>query len=513
MTSDNGAKRAVIYTRLSKDRQKGSEGEGLKTEEQERQCRELAARHGFTVIEPVREDNDLTAYTASSRHKQRKGYKALLDDIRSGRADVVLAWHTDRLHRDLSELEEYIQVCGEGTDGVPTYTVRGGNLDLSTSSGRMIARILSAVARGEVEHLIERAKSGKARIRASGRWPGGRVPYGYRTEGDFSKGTGRVFVEEREADVIRQACADVIAGRSLHEIARGLDAAGVPRPGKPIPGLRTVSRDGTGWDPQQLREMVANPRYAALVSYKGEIIGPGDWPPVVSREIFDKVTAVLDSRPGNRKGQRGPRHRWLLSGIARCGKCGSQDVRVLPLPNGRRGYACRHHGCYGVSRDAERTDQMVTDVVKKMMRHPAFAVAARPGTDVAALNTRREEIGRELEEWAATRTTPRAYRIATEPLYAELDRIEEKLSEAYRGTGLEDIAGTTDPAARWDAPPPLGFTMEQKRTIVRALVDVTILPIKSAGTGPRMMGPDPGWKVGDPWFRPESVRIRPRQPA
>src|SRR5207247_552018 len=97
---------------------------------------------------------DLTAFKGGRRSKPRPGYNDLLDDIRSGRAQVVLAWHTDRLHRDLTELEEYITVCGEGRGGVPTCTVRGGDLDLSTSSGRMVARILGAVARGEVEHMI-----------------------------------------------------------------------------------------------------------------------------------------------------------------------------------------------------------------------------------------------------------------------------------------------------------------------------------------------------------------------
>ena len=41
---------------------------------------------------------------------------------------------------------------------------------------------------------------------------------------------------------------------------------------------------------------------------------------------------------------------------------------------------------------------------------------------------------------------------------------------------------------------------------------MTILPIKVLGEGPRMMGPQKGWKVGDPWFRPESVKVEPRQP-
>ena len=52
-------------------------------------------------------DNDLSAYSG----KRRPSYLRMLDAIRDGRADAVLAWHTERLHRSPVELEEYITVC------------------------------------------------------------------------------------------------------------------------------------------------------------------------------------------------------------------------------------------------------------------------------------------------------------------------------------------------------------------------------------------------------------------
>jgi DNA invertase Pin-like site-specific DNA recombinase len=61
----------------------------------------------------------------------------------------VLAWHTDRLHRSPKELETYIDLCEPR--GVVTRTVRAGELDLATASGRMVARQLGAVARYESE--------------------------------------------------------------------------------------------------------------------------------------------------------------------------------------------------------------------------------------------------------------------------------------------------------------------------------------------------------------------------
>lgn len=509
MTSTDG----VLYTRLSKvkerDRQAGKED--INTAEQEAKLRGLAAVKNVTVT-GVYTDNDLTAYKGSRQYKGRPGFDAMLKQLRGGGVRVILVYQVYRLYRSHSDLEKLIEVCK--ANHISIHTVSGGDLDLDSATGQMMAEILASVAKQEVALMTERSMDGKARIRAAGRWPGGRVPYGYRVSGEFTKGTGAVTIDEAEAEIIRGMCAGVIAGKSLWEIAGGLDDAGVPRPGKPRPGTRVGRRDGQCWDSGEVRRMVTSPRYARLLSYQGEILGEGDWPEIITRATRDKVLAALAGRPGNRTGKRGPKIRWLGSGIYRCGKCGSQHMRVLPLANGRRGYSCRN--CYGVTRDAERTDALVVATVKEILRLPGFAAAARPSADVAGLNDRREEISKELEEWAATRTTPRAYRIATEPLYDELDRIEAKLTEAYRGTGLEDIAGVPDPGAKWDAPPPPegdGFTMTQKRAIMRRLVEVTILPLKNSGDGPVMMGPGKGWKVGDPWFRPESVRIDLRQPG
>jgi site-specific DNA recombinase len=72
----------------------------------------------------------LSAYRT---RKPRPGYKALLAEVEAGEINAVIAWHTYRLHRSPAELEEYVTACE--SHGVKTYTVKAGNLDLSTASG------------------------------------------------------------------------------------------------------------------------------------------------------------------------------------------------------------------------------------------------------------------------------------------------------------------------------------------------------------------------------------------
>ena len=89
----------------------------------------------------------------------------------------MLAWHTDRLHRSPTELEDYVDVCERRK--VVTQTVKAGELDLTTPSGRAVARTLGAWARFEVEHKSERTRRAQRQAAEAGRWLGGRPPFGW----------------------------------------------------------------------------------------------------------------------------------------------------------------------------------------------------------------------------------------------------------------------------------------------------------------------------------------------
>lgn len=250
----------VIYTRLSsvKPRDKAAGNEDVNVAEQEAKSRTLAGLQAVRVAAgDVFTDNDLTAYKSSTRYRGRDGFDRLLRRLRTGDIGAVFCYHLYRLYRTPSDLDRLIEVCKEHQ--ISIHTVSGMSVDLETSQGVMVAGILAYVAGNEVETTRERAMDGKARLREAGRWPGGRVPYGYRTAGDVSRGTFRVWADEDEARIITGMCADVIAGKSLHEIARGLDAAGVGLPAshprrrerRPAGGRASAGMLArcTGWSP------------------------------------------------------------------------------------------------------------------------------------------------------------------------------------------------------------------------------------------------------------------------
>src|SRR5437588_11807193 len=97
------------------------------------------------------------------------------------RALEVMAWITERLHRNTRELETYIDLAERR--GVVTHSVKAGPLDLATPSGRAVARTLCAWARFESEHKGERVRAARRQAVEQGRWQGGCRPFGFEADG------------------------------------------------------------------------------------------------------------------------------------------------------------------------------------------------------------------------------------------------------------------------------------------------------------------------------------------
>lgn len=491
-STDGARERAAIYARISRDRA----GAGLGVGRQEKDCQEVADRLGWAIAEGVGwtvqkaprggkprtdgvyDDNDISAYSG----KPRPGYRRLLEDLRAGKIDGVLCWHTDRLHRSPVELEEYIAACEPR--GVPTQTVKAGPLDLATPSGRMVARTLGNIARYEVEHMIERQKAAKRQAAEDGHYRGGPRPYGYLPD-------GMTLVEE-EAAVIRWAYAQVLAGVSLRRIAMNMNAAGHFTP-------REASRGGGNpWRHNTLRVMLLRARNAGLIEHHGRVVGPAKWPAIVDEATWRAVKAILTDE--SRRTGPGPARRWLLSGLIRCGVC-QGTVRIKRVGGKYVSYVCEDRGCVG--RNAQAVDGLITDVViERLSRPDATDLLEGGGTDLAELETRRGALRARLDQlgtaFAADQIDGLQLAAGSKPLRAQMAEIERQIGDARRGSVLEAIAGAPNPAKVWAK-----LDLDQQRAIIGELLTIEILPVRKGQRGP-------GWKPGQSWFDPSSVRITPK---
>ncbi|MFE2970898.1 recombinase family protein [Streptomyces sp. NPDC059340] len=510
--------RCFIYARISEDR----EGAHLATERQTDDCRTLTEQLSTPQVEykvvRVFEDNDLSAYTG----KPRPDYKTMLDALRNGDADCVLAWHTDRLHRSPVELEEYIDVCGPA--GIDTRTVKAGQLDLSTATGRMIARQLGVQARYEVERMIERSKRARDQKVGRGEYSGGPRPFGYEPDGitprtllcpdcgrtgpdgftvrrqcdgcgavdQFTRnlacqsceapdtlkvtrvcadcGTEATFAKGSEAAVLRDAAEAVLSGTSLNSLAESMAKAGLD------------TSHGNEQRGPNLRAILMKPRNAGLMKHRGDVVGRADWMPLLDEPTWRSMVAVLEdpsripSVPNTRK--------HLGSNIYLCGVCGA-TLKASSKPNRRGGgtrpvYRCRVKDC--VTRDLPDLDgYVIMQLMDRLaLENPEELTARREDpVDVRALQDEMRAARRRLDELADAlgkgEMDMQEWRAAANPARVRLQAVEDKMKSAVKRNPAAGLLTAKDPAALWNSPE---FDLSRKRASIDHLMTVTVHPAR-----------------------------------
>lgn len=102
---------------------------------------------------------------------QRPQFTALLDKIRDGETLVVTK--LDRIGRDAQDIGATIKLLK--SRNIKVIVLQLGNLDLTSTAGKMMLTMLSAVAEMERDLLVERTHAGLARAKAEGKTLG-RIP-------------------------------------------------------------------------------------------------------------------------------------------------------------------------------------------------------------------------------------------------------------------------------------------------------------------------------------------------
>jgi DNA invertase Pin-like site-specific DNA recombinase len=443
---------AAVYCRISEDRTGGALG----VTRQEADCRQLAARLGWSIGQ-VFVDNDLSA----SSGKPRPAYRQMLAHLLDGYLDTVLAWHPDRLHRSPAELEEFIAICDRHR--VKVATVQAGHFDLSTPSGRAVARTIGAWARFESEHKSERLRRKAQELAATGKYAGG----GTRTYGYDDRRRG---VREKEAEVIRGLAARFLAGESLRSLCRWLNETGIP----------TVT--GVPWTMQTLRRILGAACISGQREHHGVITAVGDWEPIITPQETARIRAILadPQRRTNRAARR-----YLLAGMVTCGRCEGPMV-ARPRDDGRRRYVCpgptgRPSSCGRMFILADDLERFVVEAALIALDGPALAAAivrrAATQPDATRLTNELTEAETALQDLASMfgrgEITKAQLVAGNRAAHDRLARLQAQLAAL---TDTSALAGAVGHAAvlreRWAT-----LNLDRQRATVRAVVDkVTVLP-------------------------------------
>lgn len=446
-------------------------------------------------------DRDSTAYAKpGAARPKRDDFDRMLALLANRTGLRIGAYHADRLLRNSEDTAALIRVCAAKGHLIKTHS--GGTYDLSTANGRRRLRDDASAAEFEVDHNTERVLAGRDEVAAQGRWLGGKRPLGWELDENPVDLDGAPMLDEDgkpvngilrlqgiEAGAIREACAAVLTGAPVNSIARQWNTAGL------------TGTLGARWTGNEVRRILLRPRNAGLMEHRGQVTGKASWPEIIDEPTWRAVCAVLtDPR---RKTTPGPTRQHLLSGIARCGKCGGP--MICTTTGAGRGakrsvYRCRRgvEGDSGhVARDRGTLDAYIVAVVIERLSRPdaATLLLQKQESELPDLYRCKAAIETAMRASNDLRRegllTPDEFREERREHQRQADELDERIAAAEQVDILAPMLD--DPKEAWET-----RTLDQQRGIIDTLMTIVVHP------QPR--GRPKGWIPGAPYFDPTIIK-------
>ena len=281
--------RCAVYTRKSSE--EGLEQEFNSLDAQREACEAyVKSQHseGWVLVRDRYDDGGISGGTLD-----RPALKRLLEDIEDGLIDVVVVYKIDRLSRSLMDFARLVEVFDRND---VTFVSVTQSFNTTTSMGRLTLNILLSFAQFEREVTAERIRDKIAASRRKGMWMGGVPPYGYRVE------NRKLVIDEERAEHVRWIFTRFLQVGSGTELAHEVERR----------GLRTPK--GNRMDKKYLYRMLNNRTYIGEAVHKGQSY-PGEHEAIVSRELWEKLHAILKESPRKRAANTRAQTPALLKGL------------------------------------------------------------------------------------------------------------------------------------------------------------------------------------------------------
>lgn len=470
-----------IYTRLSVA---DDTGDLEKVETQEEDCRAEASSLKI-AIGLVHSDPNKSAW---KRGRKRPGWDAMLVRIRAGAIAGVLAYHDDRLVRHPKDLEDLLDASDycEDTHGFGVVLNLSGIVyDLRDDQVKSELRQRVLYAWREVANTKRRVLRKRLADAKKGRMYVAKHCYGYQTLSNVPN--------PPQAAIIREVAERFLdKGNTWTEIADDLN----------MRGERTLN--GALWTRPGLRQMMSHKRHGGVMDYEDrdgkartDVPRPEGTPegepwPVLDTVTFDRLQAVLATAKRGRMRTT----KTLLSGIAKCGKCGiylvgaSNTGQKSLMPDGtpRATYRCpKDRGGCSMAVTAAHVDSMVRVQVIEWyaVRGPELEAQGH------LLDSKLEQAKRHLasleRNYASMLAKLTLKGLPEHVIEAESEQVERAVDRQramvneLRSEERTAVRVAENAQDRWDNPNTT--TLERRRMVEAAIKSIVIQPAKAVRVG------------------------------
>ena len=487
---------ALLYGRASRDpRKKGrSVGDQLDTGQ------DLCDAHGRPVAETFR-DIDRSA----SRHarRARDDFEALIAAIEAKKGRIVVAFEASRYYRDV---EVYIRLRNACMAANVLLCYNGQVYDLSKREDRKATAMDAIAAEDEAEGIRDRVLR-STRAQAKKGLPHGRLLYGYARR--YDPDTGDLieqYPHPEQGPTVLEVFERVAAGETEYSILQDLKSRGERTP-------------GVEWDYYHLPNMLRNVGYKGRRMHRGEDFGEATWPAIVPEELFDQVQEILGNESRSTVRDYAVKH--LLSGIARCGECPDHPHLRVGKSRGHLVYDCSAR--FDTQMNKDKLDAYVEEAVVSWLGSRA-AVAAFQSDEqekrAERARARQKALQRQLDEAREMSATFKddgvTPRLSLTSLAVQEDRLVPQIEAAKAEAQAMDapplvrrLVGRPDVQDIWNEE----LTIEQQRTVLRAVVNIRLNKARSRGVRTIEPGRITLRFYGHPEFRDQPRYARGSVPA
>ena len=352
----------ALYARVSTARQAENE---LSIPDQLQQMRDWCKREGHLIVREYVEPG------ATATDDKRPSFQQMMQDAMASPApfELIVIHSLSRFFRDVVEFGVHEKKLKRNGVKIVSITQQTADDSMGEMSRKMFSLFDEYQSKENSKHT-SRAMRENAR---QGFFNGSRAPFGYRAvatdiPGSRGRKKKRIEIDEAEAAVVR-----LIYDLYLH--GDQCKTVGIKEIVKHLTG-KGLSLRGSAWSIQTVHRILSASAYIGehyfnvRDSKTGQIRPEAEWimfksAPIIDRATFEQVRKMREARAPGKIPPRVTSSPTLLTGLLKCGECGSN----LTLATGKSGrfkyYKCTNrrnkgnHACSSRSIPMQKLDDLV----------------------------------------------------------------------------------------------------------------------------------------------------------
>ena len=273
--------RVALYARVSTDAQV-RDGDSIQA--QLSALREYSKKNGYEIVGEYIDDG-----ISGTLLNERDELQRLLDDVRSGKIDLLIFTKLDRYFRNLKHYLNTQEVLDKYN--VPWIAI-WENYETRTPQGRLMVNQMLSFAQFEAEQTGQRINQVFSYKKQNKEVLSGKIPYGFKIQDKH------LVVDPEKADIVRRVFQTYISTGGVSETLRQTEGLGLPRTQRAI------------------KLLLQNRKYI------GECYGIENYhEAIIDRGTFALVQKLLKQNVRQTKFRT-----YIFSGLCTCSDCGRRLV-------------------------------------------------------------------------------------------------------------------------------------------------------------------------------------------